>query len=488
MYPKNGMEKSKWQKAGLELLHGNFGNAIKSLSASSHSIEPYAYRNGMFFFGAGCSEKFFSYSGVESSLKAYTQCPELQSIINKKAIAYSNGKLWIMRQGGKGKGKEDTSPYADKCRKLLHKPNPFQSGDQFRALLKIYVDVFGWCMILPIYAGKTFAKYGLSEASAMFLIPPYMLEWRETGHWKSQKNIKDILSEMWLTVGGERTPIDLEQVVIIKDIVPRMYSGTTDGTGGMAELLLFPESRVKAQEQPINNIIATYGSRGELISYAGAQNVISPNPGAGQYVPMAMTPGEQEEMQLKFKMQYGIGARQWRNIISPVALSVQAMGRPTKDLMLFEEVEADVKALCIAWNYPYPLLGYGSSSLNGTEIDAFTRNLYQDTIIPEGASIEQQLSEAFKASENNTIWERDYSHVSAMQADKQKEAEARKILGEAVTNELKANLITVNRALEIMGEDTVTGGDVYYSEWIKTNSNESGQQGADESTATTEES
>ena len=443
---------------GKEILRGNFGNAIKSLSDNvpgEHTVEPYAYRNGMFFFGTGEAESFFQYSDIFSAMNAYTLCPELQSIINRKAVANSNGKRWIMSTYGKRKGKEDISEYAVKCRTLLNKPNPFQSGLQFEAQLKIYVDIFGWCIILPIYAGPTWAKMGLSEASSLFLIPPYMLQYHETGHWRSQKTLKDVLTEMWLTVGGERTELNLDQLVIIKDMVPRMNMGTIDGTGGMGQLLLFPESRVRAQEKPINNIIAAYESRGELISYAGSQGIVSPNPTTGQYVGMPLNPQEELDLQTKFRQQYGIRSRQYRYIISPQPLQYTAMGRPTKDLMLFEEIDADVRALCNAWPYPWKLLADSGSSLNGTEVDSLTRNLYQDIIIPEAAAIEQQLAEAFKADENGTAWEKDFSHVAVLQADKSKEATTRKTLGEAVINEFKSGLIKLNRALEIMGEDTI---------------------------------
>lgn len=451
-----------------ELFKGNIGNAIKSLS-HTEDIVPYAYRGGMFFFGTGNPEAGFNYNGVEDAMKAYTQCPELQSIINRRAMAHANGKRWIMKDFGKGKGKEDNSIYAQQCRKLLKKPNPFQSGKQFETQLKIYIDVFGWCVILPVYASPTWAKKGLSEASAMFLIPPFMLDWHETGQWKNQKNLRDVLLNLTLTVGGTRTDLNLDEVVIIQDSTPKMYTGTIDGAGGMAEMLIFPETKVRAQQKPISNLIAAYTSRGELIRYAGSQGIISPNPGggAGGFVPMPLTADEEKDLQGKLQRQYGIGTNQYRYIISPNPLSFQPMGRPTKDLMLFEEIDADVRALCNAWYYPWKLLADSGSSLNGTEVDALTRNLYQDAIIPEAQNIEEQLAEAFKAEENGTRWDRDYAHVPAMQEDQKLEAEKRKIIGDAVINEFKNGLITFNRALEIMEEDTVPWGNIYYHEYKK---------------------
>ncbi len=483
---------------GRELIRGNFGNAIKSLSTQVETVEPYAYRGGKFFFGVGGSESLFSYSGVESSLKAYTQCPELQSIINRRAVAHNNGNRWIMRKGGKGKGKEDSSEYAVKCRKLLQKPNPFQSGQQFETQLKIYLDVFGWCMILPIYAYPQLGKRGLSEATAIFLIPPYMLEYQETFVWKQQKSLKDVLQYVNLTVGGIVTALNLEQVVIIKDVVPRMYTGTIDGTGGMAELLLFPESKVRAQEKPINNIISAYESRGELIRYAGSQGIVSPEQGTGGMIAMPLTPEEQDDLQNKFKLQYGIGTKQYRYIISQSPLKFSPMGRPTRDLMLFEEIDADVRALCNAWYYPWKLLADSGSSLNGTEVNALTRNLYQDAIIPEATAIEEQLAEAFKAEENGTVWQIDYSHVAAMQEDEKLKAETRQAMGTACFNDFKNGFITYNRALELMGEDMTADGDIYYHEWTKihlqtipneqSNGNQSGTESNGNQTETESES
>lgn len=446
-------------------MKGNLGNAFKSLSSvRSIDLKADVYQRGSWYFDVigGSAKTYFQFDTLESAKAAYTSCPELQSVINRRATAHGNGKRWIMRAGGKGKGKEDTSDYAEKCRKLLKQPNPFQSGYQFEQQLRIYIDLFGWCVILPVYAGSLWAKAGLHEASALFLIPPYMLSYETNGTWKSQKTLKDVIRAMYLTVGGEVTPLNLEDIVIIKDTTPRMDDGNT----GMADILLFPDSKVRAQEKPINNIIGAYESRGELISYAGSQGIVSPNPGSNsQYVPIPLTQSEQEDLQKKFREQYGIRQGQARYIISQQPLNFTNMGRPTKDLMLFEEVQEDVRAICNAWNYPYKLLNESGSSLNGTEVDALERNWYQDAIIPEAGSIEQQLADAFKAAENGTYWEKDFSHLPCMQADAKAEADTLKIRAEAVLNLFKNDMITYNRALVMLDEDPVADGDKYYTEW-----------------------
>lgn len=454
---------------GKELLRGNFGNAIKSLSHEgirSIDLAADAYRGGSWYFDVvgGPVKSYFQFDTLESAKIAYTSCPELQSILNRRAAAHANGKRWIMRQSGKGKGKEDNSEYADKCRKLLKQPNPFQSGKEWETQLRIYLDLFEWCLILPIYAGKFWAEQGLSEASAMFLIPPYMLSYEATGDWQSQKRISDLIRKMYLTVGGRRTELDLQRVVVIKNTTPRM----NEGVGSMGELLLFPDSKVRAQSQPINNIIGAYESRGELISYAGSQGIISPaTSGNNQYLPMGLTPDQEEDTINKLRLQYGIKRGQARYIVSQMPLAFSQMGRPTKDLMLFEEVTHDVRALCNAWPYPFKLLAETGSSLNGTEVDALERNFYQDAVIPESTAVEEQLAAAFKAEENGTVWERDYSHVPCMQADAKAAADTLKTQGEAVVNLFKNEMITYNRALEMLGEDTVADGDVYYTEWKK---------------------
>jgi hypothetical protein len=460
---------------GRELVRLNIGAAVGALSKKSEAMPdttsepliPSAYRGGMYFFGDGTAKRFFDYDDIQSALQAFTICPPLQSIILRKAEAAANARLWIMTSKGKGKNRECKTEWADKCRAKLARPNPFETWSEFDFNMTVYTNLFGWCVVYPTYSTKMFAGKGMAYADNIWVLPPSMLDWLETGRVFNQLDLKGIFQYIRVQTQELNMELPLQDIAIIRGNLPRMNSGSMGTT--LVESMILPDTKVRACQQVINNIVAAYESRGELIGFAGAQNIISPeaNAGAG-IVAMPLNPEEEKDLQDKFKKQYGVMRKQYRNIISPQPIKVQKMGTATKDLMLFEEVEEDVKALCDQWGYPYKLLSNSkSTSLNGTEARAFQSFLYTDTIIPESQHKYNQLAKAFKAGENNCVFEVDFSHVPALQEDKQKHATARKVMGEAVANEFKTGLITYNRAMELMEEDTVEWGNIYYWDFKK---------------------
>lgn len=455
---------------GKEIARLNIGSAIgalrtKSEPPSMNELIPSAYRGGMIMFGDGSAKRFFDFDDIESAQLAFSICPPLQSIILRKAEAAMNGKVWVMTTKGKGKNSECKTDWANKVRQKLIHPNPFESWQDFYFNVHVYTNLFGWCVIYPTYSAGLYAKRGFAESNALWALPPSMLDWRETGRMFNQVDLKGVIEYMRVQSQEFNMELPLDQILIVRGHLPRMNNGKLGTT--LVESMLLPDTKVRAVQQIVNNIAAAYESRGELISFAGAQNIISPdgNGGAGM-IAMPLQPDEENDLQEKFRKQYGVMRKQWRNIISPQPIKVQKMGTATKDLMLFEEVEDDVKALCDQWGYPYKLLSNSkSTSLNGTEARAFQAFLYQDTIIPESQSIYSQLEKAFKAKDNNCVFEVDFSHVPALQEDKQKQATSRKTMGEAVANEFKNGFITYNRAMELMEEDTVDWGDIYYWEF-----------------------
>jgi hypothetical protein len=413
------------------------------------------YRGGsdFFFFGADGVDIKFSFNGHESSLKAYRECAPLSAIINRKAQAHINGKTWIMNISGKGKGKESTSEAANKLRKLLAKPNPLQSWKQFRAQQKIYMQLFGFSIVLPIMP-VGFESRSPLDATSLWNIPPYLVDIEETNALFYQSNLKGIVRSIKLKYRDTITELPLDNLHIFKDFTPSM------------DTLVFTESRVRSNAQAINNIMGAMESRGELISYAGSQGIISPDNGAGQFVSTPLKPDDKQQLQNDFKTQYGIRKGQFRYIISPAAIKWQSMSVKTKDLMLIEEVVESTKSLCDSYGYPPHLLGLIDPTFNNQS--AAEKGFYQNTIIPESESMDEEWNNFFRLtnSDLNIKFETDFSHLPVLQEDEKSKAEARKARNEALSMEFLNNLITLNRWLELNGEDTRTGCDKYYWELI----------------------
>lgn len=433
-------------------MKGNFSTAVKSLSID---VAPGSYRSsgyGMggpdFVIGSDNVEHSFTWDGHNSSLTAYERCPPVTAIINRKAQAYINGKTWVMNT----QGKESTTEPAKKIKKLLARPNPIQSWKQFEAQAQVFKQVFGFNILFPIIPAG-FEQYGPIEASSLWNIPPHMLHVEETNKLFYQTDMTGIIKNIKLRYKNTETTIDAKNIYLFKDITPSMST------------MIFPESRIKSLEMPINNIIGAFESRNVLINYRGALGILSKDPGSttGGYVSLPWPKDEKEALQKEFE-RYGLSKRQWKFIITSAEVKWQQMGVPTKDLMLMEEVQEGTKSICDAYGYPPHLLGIIDPTFNNQ--NAAEKGLYQNTIIPEAESDYEQWNNVFRTDEYNINIEKDYSHLPVLQEDAQSKASARKILGEALEKEFKNDLITLNRWRELVGEDTLPDGNVYYSELV----------------------
>lgn len=459
----------RWGSVTSELLRGNFSGAFKSLVYPEDELglgqnlpggiyygpvlDTLGYRGGDISGGYmatidGNGYNYFKYAGLSSSLKAYRKCPPITAIINRKAQAYINGKTVIMNK----KGKEATGAIVDNLRKLLKKPNPIQSGKQFDAQGYIYQQLFGYSLVLSI---KPFGFKNNIDSSSLWNIPPNMLDIEETNKLFYQTDQKGIIKQIVLTYKGERTTLNIDNIFIVKDFTPSFTS------------LIIPESRICSLEMPINNVIGAYESRNILINYRGALGMISGDPGGGQLGNIPLSPDDKKDLQRQFR-RYGLRQQQMQFIITKAALKWQQMGYPTKDLMLFEEIESDTMAICDNYNYPYRLMASNTSnSLGGSDAKQFKGMLYHDAIIPESDSIAEQWNEFLGLEDMGFTLSKDFSHVPVLQEDKTDAGKARMYLNQALLIEWQNNLLTWNEWQEAIGNDTKPGMDVYFTDMVK---------------------
>lgn len=410
-------------------------------------INPNTYRSLMsdlFLPGGQGPLRQFIYEDRQSSLKAYERCPPLTAIINKKAAAYINGTTWVMDE----KGKEAKGTYADKLRAKLARPNPIQTWKQFEAQQSIIIDVFGFSVLFPVYP----VGYSKDPLDATWWnIPPSMLKIEESNKLWKQTDLSGMINKITLSYRGQDTILDIDQVYIFKDFLPSFNT------------MLFPESRICSLALPINNIIGAMESRNVLINYRGALGILSSKNDKFGYIPIK---DDQKELLQNDFRRYGLKDQQWKFIITSAAVEWQQMGIPTRELMLFEEIEDDTNMLCDSYGYPIDLMA-GSQRNTYQNAPEARKALYQETIIPDACSRYDQWNAFLKTADNKIKVEKDYTHVSALQKNKGEEATARNTLVQSLDKEFKNNWITYNRVLELLDEDTVQGMDKYYRELLE---------------------
>jgi hypothetical protein len=267
---------------------------------------------------------------------------------------------------------------------------------------------------------------------------------------------KDFIWAVQLVWGGLVINLNLDDIFIFKDFTPSASS------------YVLPESRICSLKQPVNNVIGAYEARNVLINRRGALGILSNN-GKDVNGTLPLDPEEKKALEEDFK-RYGIRKEQVQMIITNAALSWQQMGYPTKELMLFEEIEDDIMRMCDTYSYPYRLLSSNqANSLGGTDAKVFDKRLYQAAIIPESESMYDQWNDFFDLEAYGLIMQKDYKHVAALQEDQLNEAIARYRRNQGAEIEFRMNVITLNEWRALNNDDPLDGelGDKYYYELIE---------------------
>ena len=394
--------------------------------------------------------QWFTWKDHQSGTFAYENCPPLSAIINRKAQAYITGKTYVMKTEGKGKDKESKSAEAEKFRKLWAKPNALHTGKEFRSLIYIQKELHGWCVI---HCVKPVGKKDNIDAFALWVYSPRDLDIKFTGKQFGQNDIRQIIESVTLVQGSKRTVLDMNDLIFIRDFTPSCNN------------YVFPISKLKACQLPINNIIGAYESRYNIMNSRGPQFVVSSNR-SDQNGRHPMLPAEKEDLQNAFKKGYGTRNGQSNAIITKAPIDLKTVGFTTKDMELMEEVKDSTIALCNSLGIAPELFGVEQGKF--ANVSEAGKALFNNTIKPDADIIAEQIQQGFFPFGSGIRLEEDYAHVPELQEDKLQNARSRKVNDQAYLIEWQNDLITLNMWLVANGEDAkATEGDIYYSDWVK---------------------
>ena len=385
-----------------------------------------------------------TWSSVTDQNTAYylENCPPLATIINRKAMAFINGKVEVLDANtdnyvqGKHKQWED----------LLKKPNAIQTEKQYMAQLYSYIQAYGYCPVL-IKQPAGFKDY--SRISSMWILPPQYCKITLKPNYLNTNSIREQIDQIVFTYCGESTIINPKDVYIFKD------------TGTNLLNLLYPDSKLFALKYPINNIIKNYEARGTIAEKRGAIGILS-NTRSDAISTLPMREEEKQQLQADYS-RYGFSKNQWQLIITNASLSYQSMTMPIMDMMLLEMETADTMAIADAFGYPSVLLANEKGTTYSNQEGA-KRALYQDTIVPESMNYTEQLNDALHTKENGIKIQYDYTWLPILQMDEKLRAEVIRIASEAYISQFEHNAITFNEMRKGLYLDIIPNMDKYYYE------------------------
>ena len=343
---------------------------------------------------------------TEQSFKHYVEIPELRAVVNKRANMMSSNTPCLYDKNGE---KVEQHWLID----LINNPNPTQSWKDFIYSLSINDSLYS----------NTFAyapKRSFDIVNLIVPLPSDRIQINTTGKSIKQIDTDGLIQNYTFTYdSGKEENLSTEEVI---------YIMSTDGTN-----LINPVSRMDALKYPLSNIRAAYHKRNVLLENIGSIGILSAkNNDIGGAIPL--TPEERKEIQQDWYRR-----SKDELIITEADVNWQPMSFPTRDLMLFEELNADKLAIVDTFG----LNIYVFSQENGatfTNVRDGIRMAYNDTIIPETQMIYNNIMEQIGLSDEGYYLKADFSHLTVLQVDENESAKALKTRADALKTILETGV------------------------------------------------
>jgi len=320
---------------------------------------------------------------------------EVYAVIQLRASLLASG-VWKHYKSGKDGKKEEVlnSDYVN----FLENPNPLMKGNQYLMALEQAYCVHGSTFEYPVKA------HSLELIpSAIHIMPNKDMTIETTGKWYKQTKVDEIIKEFKYC----------KDTIGVDEIIYRHLPNSNNPIIGESPLkpLYMELSNIRSAKQFRNVIMTKRGALGLLV------NQSSDSVGS-----ISLESDERESMEKQFKDSYGIEDDQMQTVITGANMRYEAMSYPTKDLMLFEEVNENFNRIIDTYGMNVNLF----SKTKGSTFENLSQGLkqaYQSTIIPRAEEVAMNKTEEM-GMDGKTQWlELDYSKIPVLQENEKEKSE-----------------------------------------------------------------
>mgnify|MGYP003552277466 FL=1 len=359
---------------------------------------------------------------TEKPRELYETIAELYNPVNKLAAMFSNAEIKVLDKDGNDVG--TTEFYT-----LIQNPNFAQSMNEwlYSYLVQklVYGNTFMYKNTVSPLAKSPSALWNLSPA---YITPVF------TGKTFDQVSLDGVIKEYEYCENNSGNAV--------KKYAPNtiMYTKITD-----IDNPFIGRSPLIALRFPLTNTKLAYEYRNVIMGRRGAIGMLSPEltkDGMGGGIPFL--PAERERITNQHLNTYGVQDGKQPLLISDSPLKWTPMTYPTKDLLLFEEIDANFMTIL-------DTLGVNRNIYKNSTFENQKAGLiqtYEDTVIPHADEFGQALTK-FLGITNGRIT-LTYNHLSIMQSDKGKESETLAKNVQSIVQLYEKNIINKVGAVQML--------------------------------------
>lgn len=362
--------------------------------AAGSFLNGYSATNNNYYTTQGIGYTTPQWINTTNYWHLYNSIPELQAVINRKAKMIASGQPKLVDMDG--------NPYEGKhwMNDLIKRPTPLMSWDNVIYMTSINYSVTNNAILYAPQRTMGTRKLLVPIAFNNVKINPVNIGLEQV--------------EIDGVIKGISIPIDNKGEFKEYSIEDLVYMFEPDGIN-----LYDTKSKLEALKYPLSNLTRQYEKRNVLLRNVFALGILSADNGDG-ITSRALDGEDMKDVREDIKKR-----NQDEIIITDKALKYQNMSFPTRDLMLFEEMTADKVAIIDAFGLNTNMFGHWDGK-GGTfsNVEGGERQAYNSTIIPEAEQHYDEITLQLGLEKDGVKLVPDFSHVSVLQNDTNKHADA----------------------------------------------------------------
>jgi len=387
--------------------------------------------------------------------EAVSENPILNGCISILSKACANGKKYLVDQKGKEISWDSRQTGVQNARRLfLERPNPLQSVNEFNFEHYYMFNTFGNNYV---YANNPLESFDtdINTVITLYNLPSEYVEIKQTGRLYDQVDISGIIEKYIL---NNYNPV--------KEFFPKDIIHFNDlNTSGIGTCII-GTSKLEVLRYPITNTQLAFEAMNVILKSRGMQGIIKANNKDGTGTQIPLNPVAKKEIDDVFKNEYGIRENQKQFLISYSDIDYIKTIFNSQELGIYDEFSNNAMIICNQFGVPHELYKtYMKGSTFENQIQS-VRRLYQDAVIPIVENDDQFWTSSLNMRKYGFELRTDWSHIPALAEAQKEKATAASLNARAANIAYNDNTITWNQYLEMIGLESIPGGDIYKFERI----------------------
>jgi phage portal protein BeeE len=362
---------------------------------------------------------------VDKPRELYDTIPQLRAVVDKDALMFSNMELFVVDL--KGNRIEDKE-----LQKLLEQPNPVQSFNEWLYNYRVQLNIYGNQYIYKNKPSKLSAyPTTLSNVSPKYIKPVL------TGKVFEQVTLDGIISHYEYSDSGNGIKRYETDSII--------YSKISDLDNPVIGC-----SPLQSLKYPLSNTKAAYQYRNVIMNAEGGIGILS-NQSKDSMGAIPLTDEERLKIESQHRNQYGVSEEKAKFILTNASLTWQPMVYPTRDLMLFDEVDANMIAICDTFSHNVNI--YSSKNATFENAKNSLIQTYQDRTIPIADNFAQTLTKGLGLDKKGLRLEASFAHIQILKEAKRDSMKSIESVVTSLTQAVQSGLLTGTQAEIILANE-----------------------------------